>query len=103
METITRGTTPTIVFTFDDIDPTQITKAILSIKELDTKAVVLTRELAEISVVDGTIPVTLTQGDTLSVNGKAEILLNWKTGDGSRGTSKKLVVDFEKNHIDKVI
>lgn len=103
MVRIMRGTTPTIEFTFDDVDPEQITQAVLTIEQLDNQAVVVSRTLAEINVVDGKIPVTLTQEDTLSVIGEAEILLNWKTADGSRGTSEELVVKFKRNHIDKVI
>lgn len=100
---ITRGTTPTVIFSFDDVRTSDITAAYMTIRQESNQAVVVKREIEDAVIDEGTVSFKLTQSDTLAVEGKAEILLNWKTADSTRGVSKKIRAEFKKNHIDKVI
>lgn len=92
MGTITRGTTPTITYTFKVVNPTEITVAELTIKQgdetliersLDTATVVSTDQLRALEW-------TLTQAETLSLLTRpyAEMQLRYKLLDGSAHATK---------------
>lgn len=98
---IISGTTPTIKYTFHEVDPAHIITAILTIKK--GGAIPIKKELATASVGDDSLSWTLTQAETLSVAGSAELMLNWLTQDGTRGASKTTMVSFTPNHIEEVI
>ena len=98
---IVKGTTPTLQFTFDSIDPTTITTAILTIKCRNT--IVLRKELSEATVTSNAISWVLTQAETLGINGLTEVVANWLTTGGVRGVSKRTDVRFTSNPIEEVI
>lgn len=98
---IIRGTTPTIKYTFSVVDPANITTAILTIKK--GGAIAIEKDLAAASVGEDSLSWTLTQAETLSVAGAAELMLNWLTQDGTRGASETTMVSFTPNHIEEVI
>lgn len=86
---IIRGTTPTIIFTFSEIDPSQITKAVLCIKQ--KCLAVITKDLTSAEVGDGTLSWTLSQEDTLSLaNKECKIGCDWLLSSGVRGRSRVL-------------
>ena len=98
---IIEGTTPTIKYTFKVIDPADIIAAYFTIKKADT--IVIEKDLSAATVGAGGLSWTLTQAETLSIRGLAEMMLNWKTQDGTRGASKPTSVSFEANHKNEVI
>lgn len=101
MVEIIRGTTPTITFTFDTVEVSNITTAVLTVKKNNSVLVELNKSTATVD--EGTLSWKLSQENTLAVEGKAEIMLNWVTADGVRGASKTLAVDFKPNHKNQVI
>ena len=98
---IIRGTTPTIKYTFRVVDPASITAAYLTIKK--GGEIVIEKDLAAASVGEDSLSWTLTQAETLSVIGAAEIMLNWLLNDGTRGASVQTTASFVPNHIEEVI
>lgn len=101
MAEIINGTTPTITYKFRNIDVSDITKAILTIKKGMTIAIEKT--LAEAVVGKDTLSWRMSQAQTLSVLGNAEVMINWVTSSGVRGASNKTLVLFTGNHIMEVI
>lgn len=101
MANIIRATTPTIKYTFSVVDPANITAAYMTIKKAGE--LVIEKALADASVDTDSLSWTLTQAETLSVAGNAEVMLNWLTGDGTRGASAPTNVTFTPNHISEVI
>lgn len=101
MAAIIRATTPTIKYTFSVVDPADIITAIMTIKKSGT--VVIEKELTDATVGEDNLSWTLTQAETLTVTGNAEVMLNWVTGDGTRGASAPTSVNFTPNHINEVI
>lgn len=91
---IIRGTTPTLLYTFGDIDPADVSYAYLLLKQGDGSKV--EKYLADASVtgdtqtVKGNISFTLTQADTLSLTCGKEVRasLDWKLTSGLRGRSR---------------
>lgn len=98
---IIRGTTPTIKYTFKVVDPASITAAFLTIKK--GGEIVIEKDLAAASVGEDSLSWTLTQAETLSIAGMAQVMLNWLLNDGTRGASLQTVVKFDPNHIEEVI
>lgn len=98
---IVKGTTPTLQFTFNSISPSSITTAILTIKCRNT--IVLRKELSEATVTSASISWSLTQAETLGINGLTEIVANWLTSGGVRGVSKFVEARFISNPIEEVI
>lgn len=98
---IIRGTTPTIKYTFDTVSVSNINTAVLTIKRNNT--ILVERDLTTATTDADSISWVLTQENTLAVDGKAEIMLNWVTADGVRGASKTLAVEFKPNHKEKVL
>ena len=101
MDTIIRGTTPTISFSFASVLPSELTTAILTIKSGDS--IVVEKDLNTATIESKKLLWTLSQSEALTASGKAEIMLNWVTSGGTRGSSGKTEVYFEPNHIDEVI
>lgn len=100
MSAIIRGTTPTITYTFSTVQLSDITDAILSIKDLTHT---ITKTLADASQGEQSLSWTLTQADTLSLSGTATMMINYKLVDGTRGASGQSVVHVIENHIKEVI
>lgn len=84
---IIRGTTPTLIFTFSEIEPEDISICYMLIKQRGQTIIEKTLSDGEIS--NGGLSFTLTQADTLSLSlaSSAKVLLDWKTTGGVRGRS----------------
>ena len=94
MNNIIRGTTPTIKYTFNDIDVSNITAAYLTIKAKTD----IEKDLATASVETDSISWKLTQAETLAFGDSISIMLNWILQDGTRGASKKEIILVEDNY-----
>lgn len=102
MTKIIIGTTPTITYKFKVVDVSEITVAILTIKERGTILIELAK--SDATVGKDSLSWTLTQEETLQLAGKtATMMLNWKTEDGTRGASEEVLVTGVNNHIREVI
>lgn len=101
MAEIINGTTPTITYKFTHVNVSEITKAILTIKK--GKNIAIEKTLTEATVGENTISWRMTQAQTLSVLGSAEVMINWVTSGGVRGASNKTLIIFTGNHIMEVV
>jgi orotate phosphoribosyltransferase-like protein len=102
MTTIVIGTTPTIQFKFKAIAPSDLAQAKLTIER--NNMVIITKTLAEATVSEDTIAWTLSQSETLLIGvGQRDIMLNWLTANGTRGTSAETKINFITNHIRAVM
>ena len=102
MTKIIIGTTPTITYKFKVVDVSEITVAILTIKERGVNIIEL--NLSDATIGEDTLSWTLTQEETLQLGGKtATMMLNWKTEDGTRGASEEVFITGAPNHIREVI
>lgn len=98
------GTTPTITYKFSVVSVSDITSAILTIRDRGSDIIRKTLEDAVANVTDNTLSWTLTQQETLDIGVKsASIMLNWKLRDGTRGASKEEVITGANNHIREVM
>ena len=101
MAIIVKGTTPTIIYKFKTIDVNTVTTAIYTIKKDDT--IVLRKTLTDATIKGNALTWTLTQEETLSLDGNGLTgMLNWKVGD-ERGVSKPMEIIIANNHIEEVI
>ena len=95
---IIRGTTPTIKFTFDQINTSDIVTAYLVIKQRGKS--VIERDLPTATIETEFISWKLEQAETLKLSkSDAEIICDWKLNDGTRGRSNAVtenVVDSGK-------
>ena len=102
MTKIIIGTTPTITYKFKVVDVSEITVAILTIKERGINIIEL--NLSDATIGEDSLSWTLTQEETLQLGAKtATMMLNWKTEDGTRGASEQVFVTGGDNHIREVI
>ena len=102
MTKIIIGTTPTITYKFKVVDVSEITVAILTIKERGVNIIEL--NLSDATVGEDSLSGTLTQEETLLIGARtATMMLNWKTEDGTRGASEQVFVTGGDNHIREVI
>lgn len=102
MTRIIIGTTPTITYKFSVVSVSDITSAILTIKERGTT--IIEKSLADASIGEDTLSWTLTQQETLDMGARsASIMLNWKLRDGTRGASKEEVITGVNNHVREVM
>ena len=102
MTKIIIGTTPTITYKFKVVDVSDITVAILTIKERGVNIVEL--NLSDATIGEDSLSWTLTQEETLLIGARtATMMLNWKTEDGTRGASEQVFVTGGDNHIREVI
>lgn len=84
---IIRGTTPTIQYTFSQIAPAEIAVAYMVIKQ--DGRVVVEKSLADATVNENGLLFELSQEDTLALARRdGQILLDWKTANGTRGRGK---------------
>lgn len=109
MESIIRGTTPTIEVTFPTVDVSSITAAFLTVRsgpppERDAEPII-SKNLSAGTKGEKSITWTLTQTDTLAlVPGlRVTVCCDWKTQDGTRGRSQEAVYLVEETGIDGVI
>ena len=84
---IIRGTTPTIIFQFKDISPTDISQCYLLIKQKGQT--VIEKSISDATVTSESLSFTLAQEDTfaLATQSPTQVMLDWKTIDGVRGRS----------------
>lgn len=82
--TITKGTTPTIEYTFSEIDTADITAAILTIKQ--GGLTIIEKDLSSATVEQGAISWKLSQEESLSLrrNAYATVYLDYLLSDGTR-------------------
>lgn len=88
MNAIIRGTTPTITFTFDTVDPTTFADYYLTIKSIsDLSTPIIQTSAGSASATE--LSFTLTQTDTfkLTAGDTVNIYLDWLTMDMIRGRS----------------
>ena len=83
MAEIIKGTTPTLTYAFASVDVADIEVAIMTIKRGDAIKVEKDLTSATVDTEAKTISWTLSQSETLSVAGTAEVMLNWLTEDGT--------------------
>ena len=102
MAQIIRGTTPTIQFTFNNVTVSNISTAILTIKQYgETK---LEKDLTSATIGQKTISWDLTQTESLSLKyGVCTVMINWLLADGTRGASMEYNLEVITNHILEVI
>ena len=101
-DNIIRGTTPTIKYTFDAVDPSDITVACLTVEQ--GGEVTIERGLAAALVGEDSLSWVLTQEDTLGLlRSTAQLMCNWKLRDGTRGASRQMTVVVLDNQKDEVI
>lgn len=83
--TIIAGTTPTIEWTFTEVDPAQMTAAIFTVKQVGQK--VIEKDLATATIDEGKMSWTLTQAESLQLAPgiQTEIFLDYVLQDGTRG------------------
>lgn len=102
MAKIYRGTTPTLMFTFNAVKPSDISVAILSIKQHDET--VLTKDLTDAIVDTKSISWILSQEETLALKKvDTEIMCDWKLNTGIRGYSEVLKAGVSDSGKDEVI
>lgn len=96
------GTTPTITYSFNIVNPSDIVVAYMTIKVAGE--IIIQKDLNEAIVEETTISWTLSQDDTLEIGKRhAKIMLNWVTSDGTRGVSEEKAICGVDNHIPEVI
>lgn len=102
MAQIIRGTTPTIEFTFKVVDVSNISSAVLTIKQ--NGQIVVEKDKSSAAIGESSISWTLSQEESLSFGrGEIWVMLNWLTADGARGASDDNSVDILQNHVNEVI
>lgn len=102
MNAIIRGTTPTIKYTFNDIEVSDITAAYLTVKM--SKQTLLEKDITAATIDEGFIAWTFTQAETISMTADhIHMQLNWKLSDGTRGASKDCKVYVVENMKEVVI
>lgn len=102
MNKIIIGTTPTITYRFKVVDVSEITVAILTIKERGVN--IIEKTLSDATIGEDSLSWTLTQEETLSIGARtATMMLNWVTEDGTRGASEQVFITGGDNHIREVI
>ena len=106
---IIRGTTPTLLYTFQDIDPGDVTFAYLLIKQQNAtkieKGLSDATVTADTQTVKGNISFTLSQAETLTLSNryKAVVSLDWKLSDGTRGRSNVVMFTVEDSGKNEVV
>ncbi len=100
---IIRGTTPTLIFTFDTINVEDISVAYLLIRQ--NGSTVIEKTLADGTVLDGKLSFTFSQAETLSLttDRPASVVLDWKTVAEVRGRSNIYRFDVKQAGVDEII
>ena len=96
------GTTPTIIYTFSKIDPSDLVVADLTIEV--RKKIVLEKSLSDAVIGEDTLSWTLTQEESLALGlTPGTIMLNWVTSGGTRGVGVLESVRGLDNHKREVL
>ena len=103
--TIVRGTTPTIIFRYSDVNVSEITTAFLTIKQ--STETVISRDISTSTadVEANTLEWTLTQEETLNLNvgSSTFIVCDWVLGSGTRGRSQVCRCEVEPSGKNTII
>lgn len=88
MAVIINATTPTIIFSFQTVDPATIVVANMYIKSGGND--VLVKTLEDATVGEASVSWTLTQAESLllPIGKEVSVVLDWRIADGTRGRSK---------------
>ena len=102
-EMIIRGTTPTIQYTFNVVDTSDIASAYMTLKQNDI--IVIEKSLEDAEIEEDSVSWMLTQEETLSLaaRGVVGVMVNWKLADGTRGACKEHRIGVVENHKNEVI
>lgn len=102
---IARGTTPTVSFKFHSFELSSIVVAVLKVKQAGSVKIERSLDTATGDAEEKKLRWKLTQEETLSLikTPKAVITCDWKLADGTRGVSKKALVEIEDSGTDEVI
>lgn len=101
MASIIRGTTPTIRYTFNEIDVADLTAAALTVTQGAAK---LEKDITTAVIDEDSLSWTLTQAETLAFTPTvARIRCNWLLQDGTRGASVVTVANIEDNDKNEVM
>lgn len=100
---IIQGTTPTITYTFSVVQPSELTKAYLSIRQ--DGEILIEKSLEEATIGAKSLSWDLTQEETLSMKTSTAVymMVNWLTATGVRGASEKTSYPVESNYKGVVI
>ena len=103
MDALVRGTTPTIIFRFDEISTATIAVAILSVKQNGVAKI--TKDLSTATQQQKSLSWQLSQADTLGLSAlyPAEIICDWRLQSGVRGMSVPTTVNVENSGKGEVI
>lgn len=102
MQKIVVGTTPKIRWHFSKNNVSDIVTATMTIKRYGTN--VVEKDIESATINGNEIIYSLSQDETLGIGvGICEIMLNWVTNNGVRGTSDIARIEFTKNHINEVL
>ena len=104
MDTIFRGTTPEIIFTFKTVEVGDIDWANLIIKQWDETKVTQALSAATVDSVNNTLSFTLTQANSLALasDKQAVVYLDWMI-DSVRGTAKPKCFDVRNSGKNEVV
>lgn len=103
MAQLIRGTTPTIIFKYSDINVSEIEVAYLLIKQYNRT--VIKKPLIDAYIEEDSIAWELTQSESLQLNSSSTvtIMCDWKLENGTRGRSNILTAEVEDAGINEVI
>ena len=95
--TIIRGTTPTLKFTFNTVDVSDITDAVLIVAQGGTTVIQMLKTAATVGA--DYIAWTIAQADSVKLDPDvpAKIQVNWKLNNGTRGASKAVYASIADN------
>lgn len=98
---LVRGTTPILIYTFSEVNVSDISVAYLTIKQ--NNVAIITKDLTEATVGENTISWQLTQEETLTLNcWTANVFCDWRLVSGVRGAGNSFsmeVVSSGKNEV----
>lgn len=100
MNTIIKGTTPTIQYILNTVSTTDISVAYLTIQNGQS---VLEKDMSAATVGAKDISWKLSQAETLAFGEKIIAECNWKTADGTRGSSGQKMFLVARNSKEVVI
>lgn len=101
MAKIIEGTTPKIKYKFKTIDVNTIDVAILTIQKDGNT--VITKQLSDATIGDGSLTWRLSQQETLSLGvGEVDVMLNWRVGE-ERGVGNQINLYIGENPVREVI
>ena len=97
MESIIKGTTPTIIFKYKSINVSEITKAFLVIKQSVTTIVERDISSATVNTEDNQLEWILTQAETLDLKVGTTVFIScdWLLTSGTRGRSRMYRCEVE--------